>query len=74
MLIEINPIYHIMELFRQCVYYGKPMDLDLLLGASAWSFGVLLLGIFIFNKKVTILFSICNQKNQPRVNDMHPKS
>ena len=35
MLIEINPIYHIMELFRQCVYYGKPMDLDLLLGASA---------------------------------------
>ncbi len=51
MLIEINPIYHIMELFRQCVYYGKPMDLDLLLGASAWSFGVLLLGIFIFNKK-----------------------
>ena len=51
MLIEINPIYHIMELFRQCVYYGKHMDLDLLLGASAWSFCVLLLGIFIFNKK-----------------------
>ncbi|MDE5670328.1 MAG: ABC transporter permease [Eubacterium sp.] len=51
MLIEINPIYHIMELFRQCVYYGKPMDLDLLLGASAWAFGTLLLGVFIFNKK-----------------------
>ena len=51
MLIEINPIYHIMELVRQCVYYGKPMDVDLRLGAAAWSFGVLLLGIFIFNKK-----------------------
>lgn len=51
MLIEINPIYHIMELFRQCVYYGKPMNLDLLLGASAWAFGTLLLGVFIFNKK-----------------------
>lgn len=50
-LIEINPIYHIMELFRQCVYYGKPMDIDLLLGASAWAFGSLLLGIWIFNKK-----------------------
>lgn len=50
-LIEINPIYHIMELFRQCVYYGKPMDMDLLLGASAWAFGSLLLGIWIFNKK-----------------------
>lgn len=50
-LIEINPIYHITELFRQCVYYGKPMDMDLLLGASAWAFGSLLLGIWIFNKK-----------------------
>lgn len=50
-LIEINPIYHIMELFRQCVYYGKPMNMDLLLGASAWAFGSLLLGIWIFNKK-----------------------
>lgn len=50
-LIEINPIYHIMELFRQCVYYGQPMDLNLILGASAWAFGTLLLGIWIFNKK-----------------------
>lgn len=51
LLIEINPIYHIMELFRQCVYYGKPMSMNLLLGALAWSFGTLLIGIWIFNKK-----------------------
>ena len=50
-LIEINPLYHIMELFRQCIYYGKPMDMNLILGATAWSFGVLLLGVWIFNKK-----------------------
>lgn len=50
-LIEINPLYHIMELFRQCVYYGEPMDLNLILFASAWAFGTLFIGILIFNKK-----------------------
>lgn len=50
-LIEINPLYHIIELFRQCVYYGKPMDIKLLLVATAWAFGTLLIGIWIFHKK-----------------------
>ena len=50
-LIEINPLYHIMELFRQCVYYCKPLDMKMCLYAFVWSVGVLLLGIFIFNKK-----------------------
>ena len=50
-LIEINPIYHIIELFRQCVYYGTSMDIRLLLGATAWAFGTLFIGILIFNKK-----------------------
>lgn len=51
LLIEINPIYHMIELFRQCVYYCTTMDINLLFGASAWSFGTLLIGIWIFNKK-----------------------
>lgn len=50
-IIRINPLYHIIELFRQCVYYCKPMDTGMLLYASAWAIGTLLLGIFIFNKK-----------------------
>ena len=50
-LIQINPLYSIIELFRQCVLYCKPMDPSLLLQAAAWAFGSLLIGILIFNKK-----------------------
>lgn len=50
-LIQINPMYSIIELFRQCVLTCEPMDPKLLLQASAWAFGTLLVGIFIFNKK-----------------------
>lgn len=50
-LIEINPLYHIITLFRQCIYFCEPMSMNSLLQASAWAFGMLLIGIFIFNKK-----------------------
>ena len=50
-LIEINPMYSIIHLFRQCVLFCEPMDLKLLLHAAAWAFGTLIVGIWIFNKK-----------------------
>ena len=50
-IIEANPLYSIIQLFRQCVLYGQPMDNKLLLHAFAWSFGALLVGIYIYNKK-----------------------
>ena len=50
-LIQINPLYSIIELFRQCVLYCRPMDPMLLLQAAAWAFGTLFIGVWIFNKK-----------------------
>ena len=50
-LIKINPLYSMVELFRQCVLYCQPMSWKLLLYASAWAIGTLLLGVLIFNKK-----------------------
>lgn len=53
-VIEINPIYSMIELFRQCVLYSTPMDTHMLLYALAWAFGTLFIGIFIFDKKAMI--------------------
>ncbi|MCH5317231.1 MAG: ABC transporter permease [Eubacterium sp.] len=50
-LIQINPMNSIIQLFRQCVLFCQPMDLNLLLHAAAWAFGTLMVGIWIFNKK-----------------------
>ena len=50
-IIQINPLYSMIELFRQCVLYGEPMQWQMLSYALAWALGVLLIGIFIFNKK-----------------------
>ncbi len=50
-VIKINPIYSMLELFRQCVLYCQPMSWKLLLYALAWAFGTLLLGILVFSKK-----------------------
>ena len=50
-LIKFNPMYSIIELFRQCVLYGRPMEWDMLLYASAWAFMTLAIGIYFFNKK-----------------------
>ena len=45
-IIQINPLYSMIELFRQCVLYGEPMQWQMLLYALAWALGVLLIGIF----------------------------
>lgn len=50
-LVEANPMYAIIQLFRQCVLFCEPMDPKLLLQAAAWAFGTLLIGVWIFNKK-----------------------
>lgn len=50
-LIQFNPLYSIIHLFRQCVLFCEPMNLQMLLYASVWAFGTLLVGILIFNKK-----------------------
>lgn len=50
-IIKINPLYSMLELFRQCVLYCQPMSWKLLLYALAWALATLGLGVFIFNKK-----------------------
>lgn len=50
-VIKINPLYSMLELFRQCVLYGQSMSLKLLAYALAWAFGTLFVGILIFNWK-----------------------
>ena len=48
-IIKINPLYSMIELFRQCVLYGIDMSWKLLLYATAVSFFTLGVGILIFN-------------------------
>ena len=50
-VIKINPLYSMIELFRQCVLYGTPMSWKLLLYATVVSIFTLLFGIFIFDRK-----------------------
>ena len=50
-LIRINPLYSMIELFRQCVLYGKIMDWQMLVYAAVISIVTLLIGILFFNKK-----------------------
>ncbi|MCC8074080.1 MAG: ABC transporter permease [Clostridiales bacterium] len=50
-LIKINPLYSMIELFRQCVLYGQPMSWKLLLYASVISIITLAVGILFFHWK-----------------------
>ncbi|MBR1531393.1 MAG: ABC transporter permease [Eubacterium sp.] len=47
-IIKINPLYSMIELFRQCVLYGIPMSWKLLVYAVAVSFATLIIGIGVF--------------------------
>lgn len=49
-VIKINPLYSMIELFRQCVLYGQIMSNQLLLYATVVSVLTLLVGMFVFNK------------------------
>lgn len=50
-VIKINPLYSMIELFRHCVLYGQMMSWKLLLYATVVSFVTLGVGIWFFNKK-----------------------
>lgn len=50
-IIKINPLYSMIELFRQCVLYGINMSMKLLLYATVVSVVTLIIGILIFNWK-----------------------
>lgn len=51
MVIKINPLYSIIELFRQSVLYGQFLSWQLLLYATAVSVVTLVIGVLIFNWK-----------------------
>lgn len=50
-VIEINPLYSMIEMFRDCVLYGRLFDWKNLVYATVASVIVLLIGIIFFNKK-----------------------
>lgn len=47
---NVNPLYAVISNFRDCVLYGQPMDTQMLLLSSIFSFSVLIIGFFIFYK------------------------
>ena len=49
-ILNWNPLFHIIRLFRSCLF-GTPMDMHSLLIASLWCVGSLVLGWFFFFKK-----------------------
>ena len=51
MIIKLNPLYSMIELFRQCVLYHQIMSTSMLLYAAVFSFITLFVGIWFFNKK-----------------------
>lgn len=50
-VIKLNPLYSMIELFRQCVLYGYIMSGKLLLYAAVVSFATLAVGILFFHWK-----------------------
>lgn len=50
-VIRLNPLYSMLELFRQCILYCTTMDWKLIVYSLVVSFVTLAVGIFIFKKK-----------------------
>lgn len=50
-VIKLNPLYSMLELFRQCVLYCTPMSWKLIAYSLTVSLLTLAVGIWIFNKK-----------------------
>lgn len=50
-VIKLNPLYSMLELFRQCVLYCTPMSWKLIAYSLTVSLITLIVGIWIFNKK-----------------------
>jgi ABC-type polysaccharide/polyol phosphate export permease len=50
-LMVLNPMYHLVEIFRAPIIQGRLPDLDHLLWGAGWAGGVLLLGWFVITRK-----------------------
>jgi ABC-2 type transport system permease protein len=50
-LMVLNPMYHLVEIFRAPIIEGRLPDLDHLVWAAAWAGGMLLLGWFVITRK-----------------------
>ena len=50
-VIRINPLYHIIQMFRQCVLTGELLNVKMLLYSSACALIMFAIGAFVFNKK-----------------------
>jgi ABC-2 type transport system permease protein len=63
-LIKINPLYSMIEMFRQSVLYGYMLSPKLFAYAAVVSFATLAVGIWIFNKKSDdiVIFKFINLK------------
>ena len=48
-IIRINPLYHMMEMFRQCVLYGEILNWKMLIYATITSVLTLIVGMIIFD-------------------------
>jgi ABC-type polysaccharide/polyol phosphate export permease len=51
-LLELNPVHHLLELFRGPIYAGQLPSPSAVLTAAAWSLAVYLLGWWAFTRKV----------------------
>lgn len=49
-VLECNPLYCIIALFRDCIY-GRPLEIKYILYAGIWSAISLMIGAYIFKKK-----------------------
>lgn len=49
-LLKFNPLFHLVNLFRDPIYYGRMFDLQLVVICSIISVGTLLLGWFVFSR------------------------
>lgn len=50
-VIESNPLYSMIEMFRQCVLYGRLMDTHMVIHAAIFAVVTLIVGVLIFNWK-----------------------
>ena len=48
---NLNPMYHLILLFRDPLYYGNWPSLGHILTAASWAFGTLLVGWFVYTRK-----------------------
>ena len=49
-VVNANPIYHFISLFRSPIYLGEPLSISSLIYVSAWAAGLLLIGLLTFTR------------------------